>query len=591
MKFKGALGMTLALTAIGSYYFLVDIPAENKKKEAKERSEKIVLFDEKNLTSLTLSTSESKTILKKDGDHWNVVEPVKTKSDEDEVENLLNTLKTAKHSRVVDESPKDLSPYGLKNPKLTLTLGLKEKDNTSILVGDNSPIGSSLYIKLNDKPTVLLSSVTRKDLTKSLYDLRDKSILGFSTGSISKINIERENIKIEFEKKENNWIVKSGELNSKAENAEVSNLLSSIGVGKIKSFEEEDPKDLTQYSLDKPEIKITLNEKDNPKSHILLVGSKKANTHYAKTESKKNVFTLETALVNKFPKDPLDFLSKKLFNFAKEDVTGLEIKNKTETIKAVNKGEKDSDWKLEEPIETKTDTATINSLLFDLSTAQVAEYVIGQAENLETYGLDSPQKSFMISLKEKDKQTLFIGKETSATGTVFAMRSGESSIFTIKKESLDKIFRTLHELRNKSLVSLKMDEATKIELKYTDKTFEMVVSGNDWLLTKPEKMDNMKSFKARDVLWTLNNLEFVEIIEATLSEETTGLNKPQLEITVWTKEKKQLAHLKVGKKTKNSLYYAQAEGKPSVYKIKERFLDEIPNTLEDFKPNPPPTDH
>ncbi len=589
MKFKGALGMTLALAAIGSYYFLVDIPTEKKKKESKERSEKIVLFDEKNVTNLTLSLVGSKISLQKNGDYWKVVEPIKAKSDEDEVTNLLNTLKTAKHSRVVDEAPKDLSSFGLKDPKLTLTLGLKEKGNTSILVGDNSPIGSSLYIKLSDKPAVLLSSVSRKDLTKSLYDLRDKTILDFSTGSISKINVERENITIGFEKKENNWTVKSGELNSKAETSEVRNLLSSIDVGKIKSFEEEDPKDLALFGLENPEIKITLNEKDDAKSHVLLIGSKKGDTHYAKTEASKNVFALETALVVKFPKDPLDFLSKKLFDFAKEDATGFEIKTQSETIRVVNKGEKDADWKLEEPIQTSTDTATINSLLFDLSDAQVVEYVIGKAENLKTYGLDSPQKSFGISLKDKGKQTLLIGKETLATGTFFAMRSGESSIFTVKKDSLDKIFRTLHELRNKSLVSLKMDEATKIELKYQDQTFELVASGDDWSLTKPEKMDDMKSFKARDVLWTLNNLEFVEIIEATLTEETTGLNKPKLEVTVWDKDKKQLAHVKVGKKTEDALYYAQAEGKPSVYKIKERFLDEIPSKLDDFKPTPPPS--
>ncbi len=577
--------MTLALAAIGSYYFLVDVPAEKRKKEEKERSEKIVLFDEKNVTSLALSSNNSKISLKKDGDSWDVIEPVKTKSDKDEVNNLLDTLKSAKHSRVVDEAPKDLATYGLKDPKLTLTLGLKEKGDTSILVGDDSPIGSSLYIKLSNKPAVQLSSVSRKDLNKSLYDLRDKTILDFSTGAISKINVEREKIKILFEKKENDWVIKSGALNSKADQSEVSNLLSSINVGKIKSFEDENPKNLAKFGLDMPSIKITLSEKD--KAHVLLVGSKKGDSYYAKTEASKNVFALETALVTKFPKDPLEFLSKKLFDFSKEDATGFEIKTKNETIKAVNAGEKDTDWKLEIPIQTETDTATINSLLFDLSDAQVAEYVIGKAENLETYGLDSPQKSFTLHLKDKGKQTLLVGKETLAPGTFFAMRSGESSIFTVKKESLDKIFRTLHELRNKNLVSLKMEDATKIELKYSDKTFEMVASGDDWTLTKPEKINDMKSFKARDILWTLNNLEFTEIIEATLTDETTGLNKPKLEVSVWDKEKKQLAHVKVGKKTDDGLYYAQSEEKASIYKIKERFLDEIPSKLEDFKPTPP----
>jgi len=238
---------------------------------------------------------------------------------------------------------------------------------------------------------------------------------------------------------------------------------------------------------------------------------------------------------------------------------------------------------LKNPIQTETDTATISSLLFDLSDAQVQEYIIGKAKSLEPYGLNPPQKSFSIILKNKNKQTLLIGKEALVPGTFFAVRSGESSIFTINKDSLDKIFRTFHELRNKSLVSLKMGEATKIELKYSDKTFELVASGDDWTLTKPKKQKKINSFRARDILWTLNNLEFVDEIEATLTDKITGLNMPELEVSIWNKNNKKLAHVKVGRKTDEDFYYARTEAKPSIFKIKKRFLEEIPNKLEDFK--------
>jgi hypothetical protein len=589
MKFKGALGMTLFLTAIGSYYFLVDVPAEKKKKEQKEQSEKIILFDEKNTTSLTLSSNYSKISLKKDGNHWNIIAPVKAKPDENAIADLLNTLKSAKHTRIVDEAPTDLSSFGLKEPKLTLTLGLKDKGNTSILVGDESPLGSSIYIKLDNKPSILLSSVSRKDLNKSLFDLRDKTILDFSTGSITKIKVERDETNIQFEKNETGWTVQSGELNSKAEKFEVDNLISSINLGKIQSFEDENPKDLSNFGLDNPLIRITFNEKEDSKSHVLLIGSTKDNSYYAKIGSSKNVFTIEAVLVAKLPINPLDYLSKKLFDFVKEDVSGFEIKTQEETISVVNKSEKDTDWKLEKPTQTDTDTATINSLFFDLSDSKVEHYVIGKTDILEPYGLNSPNRSFTISLKSKDKQTLLIGNETEVKETFFAVRSGESAIFTVKKGSLDKVFRTLYQLRNKSMVSLNMDDAKKIELKYADKTFELVADGGDWSMSKPAKTSDLKSFVARDVLWTLNSLEFAEIISTTLTEETTGLNKPKLEITIWDKDKKQLAHLKIGNETENAFYYAETEGKTSVYKIKERFLDEIPSKLEDFKPLPPPS--
>ena len=583
MKFKGALGMTIALAAIGSYYYLIDIPSANKEKEAKEQSERIVLFEKNQVTNISLLFNDSKISLKKEEDSWNVTEPVKAKSDANEVDSLLNTIKDAKYSRIIEEAPKKLTPFGLKKPKLTLTLGLKEKGDTSIHIGNDSPIGSGLYIKLSNKPAVLLSSISRKDLNKSVYELRDKRILNFSTDLISKVTINRGGTKISFKKKEDNWLIKSGELNSKAEKSEVANLLSSIDLGKIKSFVEEYPEDLTKFGLGKPSIKITLREKENANSYILLIGTKKEEFYYAKTETSKNVFSIETSLVNKFTKDPLSFLNKKVFDFSKKDITKFEIKTQNNIITAVNKSETDVGWKLKNPIQTETDTATISSLLFDLSDAQVQEYIIGKAKSLEPYGLNPPQKSFSIILKNKNKQTLLIGKEALVPGTFFAVRSGESSIFTINKDSLDKIFRTFHELRNKSLVSLKMGEATKIELKYSDKTFELVASGDDWTLTKPKKQKKINSFRARDILWTLNNLEFVDEIEATLTDKITGLNMPELEVSIWNKNNKKLAHVKVGRKTDEDFYYARTEAKPSIFKIKKRFLEEIPNKLEDFK--------
>ena len=45
MKFKGTVWMVVAFLGIVLYYYLVDIPAEKKQSEEKERAEKILFFE------------------------------------------------------------------------------------------------------------------------------------------------------------------------------------------------------------------------------------------------------------------------------------------------------------------------------------------------------------------------------------------------------------------------------------------------------------------------------------------------------------------------------------------------------------------
>ena len=79
MKFKSTLAMLLALCAIGSYYFFVDIPQEKKQKKEKERSEKIILFDKDQVESITIVRSAETIQVKKEEDQWERVWVVATR--------------------------------------------------------------------------------------------------------------------------------------------------------------------------------------------------------------------------------------------------------------------------------------------------------------------------------------------------------------------------------------------------------------------------------------------------------------------------------------------------------------------------------
>ena len=82
----------------------------------------------------------------------------------------------------------------------------------------------------------------------------------------------------------------------------------------------------------------------------------------------------------------------------------------------------------------------------------------------------------------------------------------------------------------------------------------------------------------------MNALEFESIVEPPIDEKFTRLDVPALTLSVFDNKNRELAQLKVGKKVANSdELIAHKKGSPSLHNIKARFLQEIPDNINEFK--------
>ena len=111
----------------------------------------------------------------------------------------------------------------------------------------------------------------------------------------------------------------------------------------------------------------------------------------------------------------------------------------------------------------------------------------------------------------------------------------------------------------------------------------MLKSGNNWSLIKPDEME-IKEFLAKDLLWTMNGMEFESFAETDIVPESAGLTTPTYKISVWRNSTNKIAELQVGNiETNGQQYFAQIEGKNGYYQIKKKHLDPIPLDLNSFK--------
>lgn len=576
--------MAAMFLGIVLYYYLVDIPAEKRQFEEKERAGKIFLFDKDQVEEFILGKKEFALHLKRNSQNdWELLKPVQANADADTVFAFLSFLHSARFSRVVEDSAKDLSVYGLKEPSMTITLQLQGSDKKTLLIGDDHPMNKYLYVKREGEAKVLLAGDSREALDKSLFDFRDKGLLRFQGEDIVGIKFQNDGESFSLDKQNDQWKIIDGE-KTKADADEIKNFLKLVDKFKVKKFLHENPDSLAPYGLDKPSARLTLKTGKEDGGLTLLVGEKKENEgYYGKVENAHNVVLLGNQLVKTLSKKTVDFMPKTLLEFKQESVAKIHLKTGDEKI--VLARNKEGDWKIIKPIEASADLSTVNSLLFDLRAARVKEYVKTSVIKPELFGLDSQKKVLTVDLEEGESWTLELGNQSSDGQNFFGRRAGEASIFTLSLDTTEKLFRSLHDLKNKKLLNFEKDAVEKISLEYPDNIFELQKSDEDWSLTKPEKIKTVQGFIGKDILWSLNSLEYESIVELPLADEDSGLNQPTVTVSVWTGDDVKVAgKVIVGKKVENEAqYFARVEGDPNLYRIKARLFESLPKDVQKFK--------
>ena len=571
--------MMVAFFSIGIYYFLIDLPAEEKKAQEKEIAGKILPLTITNISEFSLIKKDQTITLHQNANNiWNLSQPLEAVGDNPEAKSFLSEIEALEKSRVVESDPKNLSQYGLDAPSFKIHIKFKEGKEETLLFGDDSPMGGKIYLKLKSDPAVLLATTSKTTFNKSIYQFRDKTIFNFSSGSITQIQIKRNEHPLDLVREKEEWKI-SGKVQATADKDAVLAFLQMIQFSRVKEFVNEKPDSLEAFGLKKPTTTLILKD-ENKKSYSIYFGVAE-NGIYAKKENAPGIFQVDSKFHNALEKRNIDFLLKTLIEFEEKNVTEINIKSEKETVQAIRL-EKEH-WAIKSPKETPADMSTIRSLFFDLKEAKLTEFIKLSTDATETFGLDKPERTF--SLKTSDGKSIDIqfGNTNLNGDQVFAKRTGESAVFSVSKETTKKIFRSFHELRNKKLFKFEAEDINKIVIETQQTLFEMQKSGSTWSLLKPEKME-IKDFLGNDLLWAMKGMEFESFTETGIAPESTGLVPPSYKIILWKTKLEKFAELQVGNLDKNSQqYYAQIEGKNGYYQVKKKYLDSFRLEMKKFK--------
>ena len=576
MKFRGTALMAAVFLGLVLYYFFVDLPAEQKEKNEQEQAEKLIPLEAEKVVEFSLTGKDKHIALKREALHnWKLTLPFSASGDSTEAEAFISEIASLKKTRTVEEHPKDLSIYGLSSPFLKIHFKFENKKEETLLIGNESPLGGHLYFKRGSQSAVMMAASSQSGFEKSIYSFRDKTLLNFNTSSIQHIQILREKNPLELKKTGEVWRI-SGDIRAQGDKDAIMNFLQAIQFSRVTEFVDEAPESMEPYGLNPPKLKLVLDFDDG--SQTLSLGNlKEGKGYFGRINDSKNIILVGTRIFEVLSQKTVDFLDKTLFQFEEKEILQLSLQSKSETIRVIR--DKNDSWNIQSPIKTAADLSTVNSLLFDLKEAQITKYIKISMDTPESFGLDNPQKSFSLKIKNSKNWTLQLGNQSADGQQIFAQWTGQQTVFSISKEVVDKLFRSLHDLRNKKILRFESAEVNKVLIQTPENLFELRKNGPQWSLEKPEKIKT--DHIGNDLVWTLKGLEFSSIITPPLPANLSGLDSPSFTLRIFKNNEEEIATLKVGKFFVPEQEYLVETGNLQ-YRVKSKSLDSIPLSLDKF---------
>ncbi|HJR78200.1 MAG TPA: DUF4340 domain-containing protein, partial [Nitrospiraceae bacterium] len=176
--------------ALGLYVYYIELPAQRSEEKQEKESQRLLTFNESEITGITVKTDAGDVGLQQGPDHnWRIVSPIQAEADRRQVQGLIRALVTGRVKRVVEEQGTSIEAFGLNRPSTEISLSAGS-NTERLAIGDSGPLSSTLYVLRGSDRKVLLTDLAPKDfVNKSLMAFRRKEVLRFNHNDVERLRL------------------------------------------------------------------------------------------------------------------------------------------------------------------------------------------------------------------------------------------------------------------------------------------------------------------------------------------------------------------------------------------------------------------
>jgi hypothetical protein len=422
-----------------------------EKKADEFRDRKLTDLVTAQVSRLIIKTAAGEMELEKKGEHWEIAKPMRARGDDQKIGDLIAQITTARIQQFVADDHGDLHPYGLAEPRGSITLfGLDDKsgrrgdtDSSRGEQGQTLQIGvapekekDQIYVRSVARGFVYtLSKKVEETLNAKPNDLRDRHLVRFETNILDRITVDSPGKgKTVLARKEENWTIASRN-NAPANSGEVNRLIVKLKDEQVVKFVEDVASNLPKFGLDKPPLQITLSSfasentaetkaGEHPIATIAF-GKVDGDNVYARLGDEPFIVVVPRKFLDEILVDPLQWQELSVFKFKPEQIQRLSVVTNLEQtfVRGAN-----NVWtwvKGSGPI----NQVNVQSLLNTLSNLHAARWI---GSTTPQHGFDKPQVTiaFTTSPDDKTSHKLIVGGPTG-DGMWFAKMDDREGTFVI----------------------------------------------------------------------------------------------------------------------------------------------------------------
>src|SRR6266540_3235348 len=427
-------------------------------------------FRDRKLTDLTtaqvcrsiLKTPAGEMELEKKGDHWDIIKPLRGRADDGKVGDLISQITSAHIQQFVADDRGDLRPYGLAEPRGSITLfDQAEKKEQKVEIGESIKvfgredkgqtlqIGSvpdkekdQIYVRFASRGSVYtLPKKIEEILNTKPADLRDNHLVRIDTNVLDRITIDAPGKgKTVLARKDGNWTIATRN-NAPADSGAVGRLIDTLQSERVTRFVEDVASNLPKYGLDKPQIQLMFSSfasentaetkaGEQPFAGIAF-GKSEGDNIYARLTDEPFVVTVHRGLLDQISPDPLQWQELTIFKLKPEQIHRVSVTAEKELSL---ERDQNNHWHWLKG-SGEINQANVQSLLNTLSGLHAVRWL---GATTPQHGFEKPQLvlAFTTSPDNKTSHKLSIGAQNN-DGTWCARVDGREGTFAISNADLN----------------------------------------------------------------------------------------------------------------------------------------------------------
>lgn len=351
---------------------------------------------------------------------------------------------------------------------------------------------------------------------------------------------------------------------------------------------------LADYGLEEPQLQLTISHEDESIELSVGTATEIGNNFYLLGPSKKDVFVVNSQVIESLLVDLGDLRNREIFNIPVFEIDALSLQIRAPEAVGnadyrVRVARTNNGWIFEAPLTAEADATQVANTINTLTAAKVIEFKEQEASDPILQGLENP--TMRVTLHgNKRQQTLLIGNQVPTARieeapSYFARIEDNPTVFTVAAAPFDKLREAQEGLRERSFMSFDPAALTSIELSEGDLQIRLQkLETGGWQMIEstaetdiqPRHADPEVITKLIDDLKNLRASSFAVDSPTPTDLDGLGFNTPRRRIKLSLGDEQttlQLAH----PESENEKLYARSDKAEYIYTVDRRpTLQSIP---------------